>query len=107
MTFRMLMVRLMPDDAEGEISKAFSEHDASGVPEAIGAVHRSLYRYHGIYLHLIEAPHDIRPQLATHAGNPAFRQVDERLSQLLRPVDPQAPSLRQAQARCFYEWNSP
>lgn len=106
MSFRMIMVRMMPDGVEPALEQAFSLHDRSGLPESIGAVHRSLYSYHGIYLHLVEAPRDIRGDLAAHSGHPAFRAVDKAVTPLLRPVDPNYPSMSQAQARCFYEWNA-
>lgn len=105
MTFRMIMVRLMEEGTQPALAAAFSRHDATGFGEQIGVAHRSLYSYHGIYLHLVEAESDLRPVLASQRDNPVWRTVDKEVTSLLSPVDPRFPSMPQAQASCFYTWD--
>lgn len=106
MTFRMIMVRLMEEGTQPALAAAFDAHDATGFPERVGVSHRSLYSYHGIYLHLVEADHDVRPALIAHRSDPKWREVDTQVTALLNPVDPRFPSMPQAQATCFYTWDA-
>jgi hypothetical protein len=109
MTFRALMVmRMQPEDA-GTVADIFAEHDATGWPREVGATGRSLFRFHDLYLHLIEADHDVIRTLRDVGDDPAFRVTNERLGHYLRPYSPDWKQLTDSQAELFYSrrWDRP
>lgn len=105
--YRALMVRRWnPDDAE-RIAAIFAEHDRTELPAQIGATRRTLFGFHDLYFHLIEAEDDFRERLFAAVADDRFRTVDTALAGLLTPYDTGTPSMAQAQATPFYDWRRP
>lgn len=107
MTYRALMVRRWDPADRDHIAEIFREHDRTELPTRIGATRRTLFGFHDLYFHLIEAEDDFRDRLAAAVADQRFRTVDDQLAVLLRPYDPAAPSMAQAQAQPFYDWRRP
>lgn len=102
MAYRALMVmRMDPGDA-GAVSDIFAAHDDTGLPREIGATGRSLFRFHDLYMHLIEGEVDVVSRLPQYRDHPTFRETDEQLRRFLRPYSPQWRQLSDSQAEIFY-----
>ncbi|WP_371657974.1 TcmI family type II polyketide cyclase [Streptomyces sp. NBC_00280] len=107
MAYRALMVlRMDPDDAE-HVAAAFAEHDETSLPTEIGVKRRVLFRFHGLYMHLIEADDDIMERLYQARSNPLFQQVNERVGEYLTPYSPRWEELKDSKAEVFYTWAAP
>ncbi|MDA2812983.1 TcmI family type II polyketide cyclase [Nocardiopsis sp. RSe5-2] len=104
MAFRALMVRNMRTADADQVAAAFAEHDRSGFPERLGLRARTLFHYHGLYAHLLEADSDILPAVHGLREDPAFTEVDRRVAEYLTPYDPERPSMLEARAEPFYVW---
>lgn len=107
MTYRALMVRRWDPADRDRIASIFDEHDRTELPALIGATRRTLFGFHDLYFHLIEAEDDFRERLFAAVSDQRFRTVDDQLATLLTPYDPSAPSMAQAQAQPFYDWRRP
>ncbi|KWX04845.1 polyketide synthase [Carbonactinospora thermoautotrophica] len=95
-----------PADAE-RVADIFAESDAGTLPRRIGVTRRSLFSFHGLYFHLIEAERDIGPALAVHRDDPDFLDINRRLSAYITAYDPQTwRGPRDAMAREFYTWQA-
>ncbi|WP_158884922.1 TcmI family type II polyketide cyclase [Amycolatopsis anabasis] len=106
MVYRALMVmRMNPENAE-QVAAAFAEHDRTTLPVEIGANRRTLFRFHDLYLHLIEADEDIMASLYRAREHPVFRKTNDRLSGLLTPYAPDWTELKDSKAEAFYTWEA-
>ncbi|KDN22649.1 TcmI family type II polyketide cyclase [Amycolatopsis rifamycinica] len=107
MAYRALMVlRMDPDDAD-QVAAAFAEHDRTSLPGELGVTRRTLFRFHDLYFHLIEAEDDIMPSLHAARGNPHFRKVNDEVGQYLTPYSADWSELKDSQAEVFYSWENP
>ena len=99
----MIIAKMSPADAD-DVAAVFSRYDATSMPHEIGVRHRSLFRFHGLYVHLIEF--DRPPQAAMQIAQslPAFRAVSEDLKPYIEAYDPNWRSPADAMARRFYHW---
>lgn len=104
MTYRALMIRRWDPTDRDRIAGIFHEHDETELPAQIGATRRTLFGFHDLYLHLIEAEDDFRERLHQAVADQRFRTVDEQLATLLVPYEADSPSMAQAQAQPFYDW---
>lgn len=104
MTYRALMIRKMLPENAPEVAQHFADHDETDLPRELGATRRTLFRYHDLYLHLIEATDGFPDRLFAAHQRAEFQTVDKPLSRLLVPYVADEPSMRQAQAEPFYEW---
>ncbi|EME57640.1 hypothetical protein H074_20657 [Amycolatopsis decaplanina DSM 44594] len=98
------MVLRMEKRNAAEIARVFGEHDQTDFPREIGVTRRTLFRFHDLYLHLIESESDIVESLRAAEGNPIFQDVNERVSRLLTPYSPEWRELRDSRAEVFYSW---
>ena len=48
----MIIAKMAPADAE-DVAAVFGRYDATSMPHEIGVRHRSLFQFHGIYVHLL------------------------------------------------------
>jgi hypothetical protein len=103
-TYRALMVRRWNPADRDAIAEIFRQHDRTELPAQIGATRRTLFGFHDLYFHLIEAEDDFRARLFAAVKDDRFRVVDDQLATLLTPYDPDAPTMAQAQAQPFYDW---
>jgi len=104
---RTLMVRRWDPTDAARIAEIFAEHDRTDFPASIGVTRRTLFGFHDLYFHLIEADDGFRDRLFAAAGDGHFRTVDSQLGRLLTPYDAASPSMAQAEAAPFYDWRRP
>ncbi|OKK03844.1 polyketide synthase [Streptomyces sp. CB03234] len=106
MAYRALMVlRMNPEDAP-RVAAAFAEHDKTALPGEIGVRRRVLFRFHDLYMHLIEADDDIMERLYQARSSPLFQQVNERVGQYLTPYCADWKELKDSRADVFYTWEA-
>ncbi|MFE2108309.1 TcmI family type II polyketide cyclase [Kitasatospora sp. NPDC059463] len=106
MVYRALMVlRMKPEDAE-HVAAAFAEHDRTSLPDEIGVKRRFLFRFHDLYMHLVEADEDIMPKLYQAREHPLFQRVDQEVGRFLAPYSPDWQELKDSKAEVFYAWES-
>lgn len=101
----LIVARMEPDEAEA-VAQIFAESDASALPRMIGVSGRTLFRFHDLYFHLVEADEDISPNLYKARSHPLYNDVSERLSHHIRPYDPNWREPRDAMATPFYVWEA-
>lgn len=102
---RLLIVGRVDPGAERELIDIFTEADRSELSGVTGVRHRSLYRLHDLFLHLIETAGPIGPERG--AQHPIFVRTTERLAAHVGPYLPEQRSPRDAMATCFYHWDAP
>jgi cyclase len=103
---RTLIVARMHPDAADDVAAAFADSDATELPQLIGVNRRTLFRFNGLYLHLVEAEQDIAPALGRTVGHPLFQEINSRLAQYIRPYDPNWREPKDAMAQPFYHWTA-
>jgi cyclase len=103
---KILMIGRLPDGNEPKIAEVFGAHDGTDLPRQIGAQRRTLYSFRGLYLHLVEADGEFRQRLYENREHPLFQEVNRQMSTLITPYDPQWPTMRDAEAKPFYEWSA-
>ena len=105
---KTLIVARMRPGSEQDIARVFAASDASELPRRIGVQSRTLFRFHDLYMHLIEAEQPLSAAVDSRREDPLFREVSENLSPFVSAYDPdtwRAPS--DAMAQAFYRWQSP
>lgn len=109
MTHRTLIVaRMDPADAT-EVSSIFRRSDSGPLPEMVGVVHRSLFRFGpDLYLHYMEAKSDVATAIGELRTHPQFVEVNGALEKHVTAFDPTTwTSPKDAMAECFYRWDRP
>ena len=101
----MIIAKMAPADAEN-VAAVFGRYDATSMPHEIGVLRRSLYQFHGIYVHLIDFDRPPTEAMRTAQSLPAFRSVSEDLKPYIDAYDPDWRSPQDAMARRFYEWTA-
>ena len=96
------MVMRMDAANADAVAAAFAEHDQTSLPREIGANSRTLFRFHDLYMHLIEADTDIMGNLYRARAHPDFQKTNARLSELLAPYSPNWSELKDSKAEVFY-----
>ncbi|QNP69675.1 TcmI family type II polyketide cyclase [Streptomyces roseirectus] len=99
----LIVARLKPDKAD-DIAEIFAESDASDLPGMIGVSRRTLFRFHGLYFHLVEADEDITPNLYRARSHPLYHDINTRLAECVEPYDPDWKEPKDAMAEPFYIW---
>ncbi|MET7934376.1 TcmI family type II polyketide cyclase [Streptomyces sp. NPDC005322] len=103
--YRSLIVARMKDGSAADIASVFEESDRGELPHLIGVTGRSLFQFHDVYLHLIEADRPPGPEVARMAGHPEFRAISERLTAYVEAYDPETwREPKDAMAHEFYRW---
>jgi cyclase len=107
MTDRTLIVaRMNPDDAP-KVAEIFASSDAGELPHMVGVRRRDLFRFHGLYFHLIEAARDVSTTLPAVRDHPLFTDVNTHLAEYIAAYDPTTwRSPRDAMAEQFYQWTA-
>ncbi|PZG14305.1 TcmI family type II polyketide cyclase [Micromonospora craterilacus] len=102
---RTLIVAKVVPTAEAAVAEIFAESDTTELPHLVGVRHRSLYRLHDLYVHLLEtdAPGDGAVEAVRQ--HPEFERVSARLRPYITPYLPDWRSPRDAMARCFYHFD--
>lgn len=101
----LIVARMEPDEAAA-VAQIFADSDASDLPRMIGVSRRTLFRFHDLYFHLVEADEDITPDLYKARSHPLYGDINKRLSHHIRPYDPNWKEPKDAMAVPFYVWEA-
>ncbi|MFY1670506.1 TcmI family type II polyketide cyclase [Plantactinospora sp. WMMB334] len=104
---RSLIVAKVVPAAEGQVAQIFADSDRSELPRLVGVRHRSLYRLHDLYVHLIETESPGPAAVENARRHPEFARVSERLAPHVTPYLATWRAPADAMARCFYRWDAP
>ncbi|MFF4060424.1 TcmI family type II polyketide cyclase [Streptomyces sp. NPDC001668] len=103
----MFIDRMRPEDAE-KVSAVWEAHDRTGLPRRIGVATRTLYRFRGLYVHMVEARPDLEGDLADRIlsarTDPLFVETRDRLADYLSPFSPECRTVADTRAEEFYHW---
>jgi cyclase len=106
-TDRTLIVARMDVADSAAVAEIFAASDSTELPHQVGVRRRELFRFHGLYFHLIDAGGDMPDRLAAVRGNRLFTEVNEQLARYVTAYDPstwRAPA--DAMAQRFYSWSA-
>ncbi|MFB9235128.1 TcmI family type II polyketide cyclase [Plantactinospora siamensis] len=103
---RTLIVARMDPAESDAVAAIFKESDASDLPHLIGVSRRTLFRFHDLYFHLVEADQDISPSLYKARSHPLYDRINRQLAEHIRPYDPNWKEPRDAMAEPFYVWEA-
>ena len=101
----MIIAKMAPGSAE-DVAAVFGRYDATPMPHEIGVRSRSLYRFHSLYVHLIDFDRPAPEAMRIAQSLPAFRAVSEELRPYIEAYDPNWRSPQDAMAQRFYHWTS-
>jgi len=101
----MIIAKMAPTDAD-EVAAVFGRHDATSMPHEIGVRHRSLFQFHGIYVHLIGFDRPAPEAMQVAQSLPGFRAMSDELRPYIEAYDPAWRSPQDAMAHRFYHWTS-
>jgi len=96
----------MKTDDPQEIASVFATSDATDLPHMIGVSRRTLFTFHDLYFHLVEADQDITPNLYKARSHPLYSDINTRLTEFVSPYDPNWKEPKDAMASPFYVWTS-
>jgi cyclase len=103
---RTLIVARMAAAEAGVVAEAFAESDATDLPHLIGVERRTLFCFHDLYFHLVEAGKDIAPNLNRARSHPLYRKLNTELARHISPYDPNWKEPKDAMAVPFYIWEA-
>jgi cyclase len=101
-----LIVARMAATEANAVACAFAESDATDLPHMIGVSRRTLFRFHELYFHLVEADQDISPNLYKARSHPLYSELNTTLAKHVRPYDPNWKEPKDAMAEPFYVWKA-
>lgn len=105
MSRTLIVARMEPGDAD-EVARLFGESDETELPHLIGVSRRTLFAYHGLYFHLVEAGDDLGRNLGAARDNPLYADLNDKLSKHIKPYLPTWREPRDAMAAPFYSWRA-
>lgn len=101
----LIVARMKPEEADN-VAEIFAESDATELPYLIGVSRRTLFRFHDLYFHLVEADEDIKPDLYKARSTPLYGRINEALTHHISPYDPNWKEPKDAMASPFYVWEA-
>ncbi|WP_229401445.1 TcmI family type II polyketide cyclase [Micromonospora okii] len=101
----LIVAKVVPTEQE-RVAEIFAESDATELPHLAGVRHRSLYRLHDLYVHLLETEQPGEGAVENVREHPEFVRVSARLRPYVSPYLPTWRSPRDAMAHCFYRWDA-
>ncbi|MER7751177.1 TcmI family type II polyketide cyclase [Kitasatospora sp. NPDC097643] len=99
----LIVAKLRPGKVD-DIAEIFGDSDATELPHLIGVSRRTLFRFHDLYFHLVEADEDISPNLYKARSHPLYDDINTRLASCVNPYDPNWKEPKDAMATPFYVW---
>ncbi|GGM39549.1 hypothetical protein GCM10011608_25330 [Micromonospora sonchi] len=102
---RTVIIAKVVPSAQDAVAEIFAESDTTELPHLVGVRHRSLYRLHDLYVHLLETDSPGDGAVAAAREHPEFERVSARLRPFITPYLPDWRSPRDAMARCFYRFD--
>lgn len=106
MVHRTLIVAYMDPSEADAVAQIFAESDATDLPHMVGVSRRTLFRFHDLYFHLVEADGDITPNLYKARKSELYTDINTKLSKHIRPYDPNWKEPKDAMATPFYVWEA-
>ena len=103
---QVMIVAKMRADHSPDVADIFARYDATAMPHQIGVARRSLYQFHGIYVHLIDFARPAGEAMQTAQQLTSFRAVSEDLRPYIEAYQPDWKSPRDAMADRFYHWTA-
>ena len=101
----LIVARMDPRNAE-PVAKLFEDSDGTDLPHLIGVSRRTLFNFHNLYFHLVEADQDISPNLYKARSHPLYDRINTGLTEWISPYDPNWQEPKDAMATPFYVWTS-
>ena len=99
----LIVARMDPAEADA-VARIFAESDETELPHRIGVTRRTLFRFHDLYFHLVEADDDITPNLYQARKSELYQDINTKLASHIRPYDPNWKEPKDAMAQAFYSW---
>ncbi|MFI5527158.1 TcmI family type II polyketide cyclase [Kitasatospora sp. NPDC051853] len=99
----LIVARMDLADAEG-VAQVFADSDGTELPHLVGVSRRTLFAFHNLYFHLVEAEQDIAPNLYRARSHPRYHEINTRLGEFITPFDPDWREPKDAMAVPFYSW---
>ena len=99
----LIVARMEPSEADA-VARIFAESDETELPHRIGVTRRTLFRFHDLYFHLVEADDDITPNLYQARKSELYQDINTKLASHIRPYDPNWKEPKDAMAQAFYSW---
>ncbi|MEU7024546.1 TcmI family type II polyketide cyclase [Streptomyces sp. NPDC046203] len=99
----LIVARMNLADAEG-VASVFADSDSTELPHLVGVSRRTLFAFHDLYFHLVEADQDIAPDLYKARSHPLYEEINTRLGRFISPYDPGWQEPKDAMAVPFYTW---
>lgn len=103
---RTLIVARMNRPDASRIADVFADSDNTELPHVIGVARRTLFWFHDLYFHLVEADEDITGNLYKMRGSELYKDVNTRLGEFVSPYDPNWKEPKDAMASPFYVWTA-
>ncbi len=105
MTRTLIVARLAPGHTQ-DVAELFAASDATDLPHRLGVHRRTLFTFHDLYFHLVEADGEVRDRLGQVRDDPHWIALNADLAQHIQPYDPQTwRSPGDAMAKPFYQWS--
>jgi hypothetical protein len=101
----LIVAKLDANDREA-VAEIFAESDATDLPHMIGVKRRSLFWFHGLYFHLVEANQAITPNLYQARSHPLYEDIHLKLAKYMTPYDPNWREPKDSMAEQFYRWEA-
>jgi cyclase len=101
----LIVARMKPQDAES-VAEIFRASDATELPHLIGVTRRTLFRFHDLYFHLVEADQEIVNPLYKARSHPLYEDINRRLAAYMTPYDPSWREPKDSMASQFYSWTA-
>ncbi|MFI0411613.1 TcmI family type II polyketide cyclase [Actinomadura sp. 3N508] len=102
---RTLIVARMDRADAVDVAQTFADSDSTDLPHMVGVSRRTLFAFHGLYFHLVEAEQDIGSRLYSARTHPLYKDINTRLTKYMLPFDPDWKEPRDAMAIPFYSWS--
>ncbi|WP_235978572.1 MULTISPECIES: TcmI family type II polyketide cyclase [Streptomyces] len=100
----LIVARMDPRHAE-TAAALFARSDEGGLPRDLGVTSRSLFSFHGLYMHLVESGPDLPSRLEGVRDRPDYAELNNALARYITPYDPETwRGPRDAMAHRFYQW---
>ncbi|PKV93956.1 cyclase [Amycolatopsis echigonensis] len=102
---RTLIVARMAPGHRDSVADIFAESDGTELPHLVGVRRRTLFTFHDLYFHLVEADDDIAPALYDARKHELYQRISRELAAHVSPYDPGWQEPKDAMASPFYTWS--
>lgn len=104
---RSLIVARLDQQHRSDVARAFSDSDTGELPALLRVRRRSLFSFHGLYFHLIDAEPGLAGRIDALREHPLFVEITQRLAPYVDAYDRASwRGPRDALADQFYTWEA-